>query len=68
MFQRDFYFSQTEACKKYKVSTAKFKQIIKDNNLDVVENEITLHTVPEGKPYKVKSIYVKKIDFIKVNI
>jgi hypothetical protein len=67
-FQRELYFSQSEVCKLYKISAKKFKKIITDNNLPVIENEITLHTSPEGKPYQVKSIYVKKIDFIKSNI
>lgn len=65
MFDRNAHYSQTEACKKFKISAKAFNQIIEDYNLDVTENPITLHTCPEGKPYTVTAKYVNKIDFIR---
>jgi len=64
-FQREYYFSQTEACKLYKVSPKKFKKIISDNNILTVNNHVKMHSI-EGKEYEITTIYVLKKDFIKV--
>ncbi|SDJ95147.1 hypothetical protein SAMN04487898_105134 [Pedobacter sp. ok626] len=66
-FQRELYFSQTEACRTYKISVRKFKKIIKENGLNVIEDEFISHTIG-GKPFEVKTIFVKKIDFIRAYI
>lgn len=61
---RSKYYSQTEACKRFKKSPKRFKELIE--GLELVGNEITLHTAPEGEPFKVKPIYVLKTDFDKL--
>ncbi|RZJ82586.1 MAG: hypothetical protein EOO47_00110 [Flavobacterium sp.] len=65
MFKREDYYSQTEACKRFKISQKVFQKIIDDYQLDVIEKEITLHTAPEGLPYNVVTKYVYKLDFIR---
>lgn len=61
---RSKYYSQTEACKLFKITPKRFKKVIA--GLDVVGTEIILHTAPEGKPFNVKPIYVLKSDFDKL--
>lgn len=61
---RSDYYSQTEACKLFKITPKRFKELIK--GLELTGDEITLHTTPEGKPYNVKPIYVLKSDFDKL--
>ncbi|MGA9649474.1 hypothetical protein [Pedobacter sp.] len=63
MFTREDYYSQTEACKIFKIRPEKFKELIKAFELDVVKNSITLFTPIEAMPYNVGAIYVKKTDF-----
>jgi hypothetical protein len=62
--ERELYFSQTEACKFFHISIKRFKQVITDNNLTVVNRKITLHT-ESGEPYEVTTIYVLQIEFTK---
>lgn len=60
---RSNFYSQTEACKLFKITPKRFKELIE--GLDVVGKEITLHTTPEGKPFNLRPIYVLKSDFDK---
>ena len=63
MFNREDYYSQTQACKVFKLNPSKFKELINAFELDVVTNTITLFTEIEALPYNVGAIYVKKSDF-----
>ena len=63
MFTREDYYSQTQACKIFKLKPVKFKELIKAFELDVVNNSITLFTPIEALPFNVGAIYVKKSDF-----
>jgi hypothetical protein len=62
-FKREDYYSQTEVCKKFKISPKNFKQILIENKLDIINNYIILHTAPEGLPYPATASYVLKKDF-----
>lgn len=64
-FKRECYFSQTEACKLYKLSPKKFKKLIEGH--ETVNVPITLHGL-DGSPYEVTTIYIKKLTFIKIMI
>lgn len=61
---RSDYYSQTEACKLFKITPKRFKELV--DGLDVKGKEITLHTSPEGQPFNLKPIYVLKSDFYKL--
>lgn len=65
-FNRDLYYSQSEACKEFKLSIKRFKQLLIENDIPVIERKITLHTSPEGLPYHVISNYVGKADLMKI--
>lgn len=58
---RSNFYSQTEACKTFKITSKRFKELIK--NLNVLTNPITLRTTAEGKAFNVNAIYVLKSDF-----
>lgn len=60
MFNRSDYFSQTEACRLYKLTLKKFKKLIE--GIETVNNTVTMYS-PDGKPYEITTIYVLKKDF-----
>ena len=62
---RDQYLSQTEACRMYHLSPKKFKKLIE--GVETINNPVTMYT-QEGIPYEITTIYVRKIDFIKIMI
>jgi hypothetical protein len=63
VFNREEYYSQTEAIKLFKANVKRFKQFLIESGISVAEKEITLHTSPEGVPYKVITKYVLKSEF-----
>jgi len=67
MAEQDFiryqYYSQTEACKLFKISPKKFKNLIE--GYDTINNTVTLHGL-EGKPYTITTIYINKLIFYKI--
>lgn len=62
-FKRDQYYTQTEACKKFKITPKVFKKILGLHSVNTITNDITLYTSPEGLAYPVTAIYVLKKDF-----
>jgi hypothetical protein len=65
MFNRSEFFSQTEACRLYKISPKKFKRLIE--GIQEVNNTVTIHS-HDGKPYEITTIYIKKINLYKIMI
>ncbi len=61
-FNRELYYNQTEACRFLKINVKRFKQLLIENNIPVLERKITLHTAHEGLPYEVIAKYVLKED------
>lgn len=55
MFERDKYYSQTEAVKKFKVSIKSLKQLILDHQIEVVTKDVDLGL------YSVKAIYINRV-------
>ncbi len=63
---RNYYYSQTEVVKLFKVSINRFKQLIIENNISVVSHELMMGTLL--KPYTVTTIYILKDDVTKMNL
>lgn len=61
-FPRELYYSQTEACKKFKISVKQFKQMLIDHSITVVSHRVDLGG------FEVDTIYVLKEDIDKLNL
>lgn len=61
-FPRSEYYSQTEAIKKFKISVQTFKQLLVDNNIQVVSRRVNL-----GE-FEVDTLYVRKTDIDQLNL
>ena len=60
---RDKFYSNSEACKLFKLSPAKFESIIASHNIPVVTKDI--HTADySNNPYTVTAKYVDKELFV----
>jgi hypothetical protein len=62
MFDRSKYYSQTEALKIFKISMARYKRCLLENNIPVVSHPVDLGG------YLVDTKYVLKEDIEKLNL
>lgn len=66
MFNRDLYYSQSEACKLFKLSPKKFKQLVAEYNIPLISIPMELHSEINGTSYNVTAKYVLKTEFQKI--
>ena len=64
-FNRADYYSQTEICKLFKLSTTKLKKIIADKQIPVITRPTEIG-YNRGENFKVEAKYVLKSDWEKI--